>query len=207
MVIKFISLSSWAEGFAGSTVVKNLPANAGDTGSVPELGKSPGVGNGYPLQYSCLMNPCGQRSLAGYSPWSLKVLDMTERLKNNNSSVLGCISSLYLALRHRHATMYLGFPPGNQHSHSLQHVDDVTHCFPLNIFTPVFPSQRSEPQWPHGSSQRWRGHPWHLNFNLSLWPPNPEEFISLIFSNVHIFSHHRHRCQLCSNINVLFRLW
>ena len=40
-------------------VVKNLPANAGDTrakGSIPESGRSPGVGNGNPLQYSCLEN-------------------------------------------------------------------------------------------------------------------------------------------------------
>ena len=39
------------------TVVKNLPsANAGDTGSTPGLGRSPGGGNGNPLQYSCLLN-------------------------------------------------------------------------------------------------------------------------------------------------------
>jgi len=37
-------------------VVKNLPANAGDPGSIPELGRSPGEGNGYPLQCSCLGN-------------------------------------------------------------------------------------------------------------------------------------------------------
>ena len=85
-----------------------------------------------------------QRSLAGYSPWSLKVSDMTERLKNNNSS-LGCISSLDLVPGSRHATTYLGFPPGNQHSHSLQHVEDRTHCFPLNIF-PLNTSQQGEPQ-------------------------------------------------------------
>ena len=36
---------------------KNLPANAGDTGSIPGLGRSPGEGNGDPLQYSCLGNP------------------------------------------------------------------------------------------------------------------------------------------------------
>ena len=43
-----------------SLVVKNLPANAGevgDTGSIPGLGRSPGEGNGNPLQYSCLGNP------------------------------------------------------------------------------------------------------------------------------------------------------
>ena len=42
------------------TVVKNLPANAGDAGdvsSVPGLGRSPGEGNGNPLQCSCLENP------------------------------------------------------------------------------------------------------------------------------------------------------
>ena len=41
-------------------VVKNLPDNAGvkrDTGMIPALGRSPGEGNGNPLQYSCLENP------------------------------------------------------------------------------------------------------------------------------------------------------
>ena len=39
------------------TAVKNLPASAGDQGSIPGLGRSPGEGNGNPLQYSCLGNP------------------------------------------------------------------------------------------------------------------------------------------------------
>ena len=38
------------------TVVKNLPSNSGDTGSIPELGRFPGEGKGNPLQYSCLGN-------------------------------------------------------------------------------------------------------------------------------------------------------
>ena len=38
-------------------MVKNLPINAGDAGLVPGLGRSPGEGNGNPLQYSCLGNP------------------------------------------------------------------------------------------------------------------------------------------------------
>ena len=38
-------------------MVKNLPANAGDFGLVPGLGRSPGEGNGSPLHYSCLENP------------------------------------------------------------------------------------------------------------------------------------------------------
>ena len=41
-------------GFPGSAVVKNLPANVGDTGSIPGSGRSPGEGNGNPLQYCCL---------------------------------------------------------------------------------------------------------------------------------------------------------
>ena len=47
-----------------------------DRGSIPGSGGSPGGGN--PLQYSCLENPHGQRSLAGYSPWGHKELDTTE---------------------------------------------------------------------------------------------------------------------------------
>ena len=43
-------------GFPGDSVVKN-PANAGDAGSVPESGRSPGGGTGNPLQYSCQDNP------------------------------------------------------------------------------------------------------------------------------------------------------
>ena len=47
-------------GFPGGSMVKNLPANAGatgDVGSIAGSGRSPGGGNGNPLQYSCLENP------------------------------------------------------------------------------------------------------------------------------------------------------
>ena len=67
--------------FQGALVVKKSPANTGDirdVGSVPGWGRSPGGGHGNPLQYSCLENPHGQRSLAGCSPWGRKELDMTE---------------------------------------------------------------------------------------------------------------------------------
>ena len=43
--------------FPGGSVVKNLPANAGEAGSIPGLGRSPGDGYGNQLQYSCLGNP------------------------------------------------------------------------------------------------------------------------------------------------------
>ena len=49
-------------GFPGGSAVKNLPANAGDTGSIPGLGRSSGEQNGNPLQYSCLGNPMDRGS-------------------------------------------------------------------------------------------------------------------------------------------------
>ena len=45
------------KGFPGGSVVKNPPANAGDADPIPGSGRSPGEGNGNPLQYSCLGNP------------------------------------------------------------------------------------------------------------------------------------------------------
>ena len=50
----YINVDSWAS--LGSGGIKNLFANAGDLGSIPGLGRSPGEGKGYPLQYSCLEN-------------------------------------------------------------------------------------------------------------------------------------------------------
>ena len=64
-------------------VVKNPPANAEDireAGSIPGLGRSPGGGNGNPLQCSCLEESHGLRNLVGYSLWGRKESDMTERL-------------------------------------------------------------------------------------------------------------------------------
>ena len=55
--ITLINIQYINMGFPGGSVIKNLPTNAGDVGSIPELGRSPGEGNGSPLQYSCLENP------------------------------------------------------------------------------------------------------------------------------------------------------
>ena len=61
-------------------VVKDLPANVGDirdASSIPGSGRSPGVGDGNPLQFSCLENST-DRSLTGCSLWGLKELKATE---------------------------------------------------------------------------------------------------------------------------------
>ena len=55
-----LSERKYTRDFPGGSVVKNLPSNAGatvDTGLIPRSGRSPGIGNGNPLQYSCLGNP------------------------------------------------------------------------------------------------------------------------------------------------------
>ena len=63
--------------FPGGSVVKNLSANAGDTGSIPGLGRSPGEGNGNSFQYSCLGNPVDRRSWWATIHGDTKESDMT----------------------------------------------------------------------------------------------------------------------------------
>ena len=65
-------------GFPGGSDGKESICNARDLGSIPGLGRSPGRGHDNPLQYSCLENPHGQRSLVGYSPWGRKESDTIE---------------------------------------------------------------------------------------------------------------------------------
>ena len=63
-------------GFPDSSAGKESTCNVGDLGSIPGLGRSPGEGKGYPLQYSGLEN--SMDSLWG--PWSHKESDMTKQL-------------------------------------------------------------------------------------------------------------------------------
>ena len=65
-------------GFPGSSDVKESTYNAGDPSLIPGLGSTPGEAYGNPLQYSCLENPNGQRSLAGYSPWGSQRVSVTK---------------------------------------------------------------------------------------------------------------------------------
>jgi len=67
-------------GFPGGSDGKESTCNAGDLGSIPGLGRSSGGGHSNPLQYSCLENLYGQRSLVSYSPWGRKESDQTKRL-------------------------------------------------------------------------------------------------------------------------------
>ena len=61
--------------FPGASDGKEPSCNAGNLGLLPGLGRSLGGGHGNPLQYSCLENPHGQRSLAGSNPWGRTLND------------------------------------------------------------------------------------------------------------------------------------
>ena len=68
-------------------MVKNPSANAKDTGSIPGSGRSPGKGNGYPFQYSCLGNSMDRGAWCATGYGVAKELDMTERLSTQACSV------------------------------------------------------------------------------------------------------------------------
>ena len=67
-------------GFPCDSAGKESARIVGDLGLIPGLGRSPGEGKDYPLQYSSLEKSQGERSLAGYRPWNLKELDTTKHL-------------------------------------------------------------------------------------------------------------------------------
>ena len=70
-------------GFPGSSVIKNLPASAGDADLIPGSGKSPEEGNNNPLQYSCLGNPMDRRVWWATVHEAAEELNMTKCLNNN----------------------------------------------------------------------------------------------------------------------------
>ena len=78
----------YSTGFPGGLDVKESACRAGDLGSVPYLGRSPGKGSGNPFQYSCLENPHGQRSVEGCNPWGRKESDATEWLNHNHNKYM-----------------------------------------------------------------------------------------------------------------------
>ena len=78
-------------GLLGSSAGKESTCNAGDMGSIPGLGSSPGEGKGYPLQYSGLENSMD----CIYSPWGCKELDTTEQLSLTSNLDLRNSSTFY----------------------------------------------------------------------------------------------------------------
>ena len=92
------------QGFPGGSEVKASACNAGDSGSIPELGRSPGEGNGNPLQYSCLENPMERGA------WQATVHGVAKsrtRLSNFTTFTLGF--STYNILSYANSKIYLSF--------------------------------------------------------------------------------------------------
>ena len=73
-----------SRGFPGGTAVKNPPANAGDSGSIPGSGRCPGGGNGNPLHYSCLGNPIDRGAWQATVHGVAKESDTTWRLNHHH---------------------------------------------------------------------------------------------------------------------------
>ena len=85
-------------------MVKNLPAMQEFGVQSLGLGRSSGGGHGNPLQYSCLENRYGQRSLAGYSSWGCKESDMIEQLTLSLSDTSVCsfqLSHIYIQAQNK----------------------------------------------------------------------------------------------------------
>ena len=110
-------------------VVKNLPASTGDlrnTGSIPGLGRFPAGGHDNPLQYSCLENPYGQGSLAGYSH---RVTKSQTRLK-------------WLRTQHSIPSVFFSSVQFSSVTQSCP-----TLCNPMNHSTPGLPVHHKLPQF------------------------------------------------------------
>ena len=81
------------KGFPGGSVVENPPVSAGDTGVsglIPGSGRSPGEGNGNPLQYSCLKNPIDKGA------WQVAVHGVAESDATSTHTYFMCIADMYV---------------------------------------------------------------------------------------------------------------
>ena len=80
---RIYSISYW--GFPGNSVSKESACRAGDLGSIPGSGRSPGEGNGNPLQYSCLENPVDREAWWVLQSTGSQESDPTEQLNHHHS--------------------------------------------------------------------------------------------------------------------------
>ena len=80
----FLYLNLQLQGFPGISAVKNLLINAGDVGSITGSGRSPGGGNGNPLQYLAWRSPWTEEPGRLYTPWDHRESDTTEELNHHH---------------------------------------------------------------------------------------------------------------------------
>ena len=89
-------------GFPGGSAVENSPANAEHVGSIPGSGRSPGEGNGNPLQYSCLANPMDRGAWGATVHGVAKESDMTYQLNDNNNTTCNILGENYFLVFNTH---------------------------------------------------------------------------------------------------------
>ena len=126
------------DGFLGGSAGKEFACNEGDMGSIPQLGRYPGEGNGYPLQYTCLKNPI-DCVVSGV----IKSLDRTEKLPLFFSSAKFRHSVVSDSLRpyglqHTRPPCLLPTPGVNSNSCSLSRWCHPTISSSVVPFTPHF---------------------------------------------------------------------
>ena len=113
-------------GFPGGLDGKESACNVGDLGSVPGLGRSPGGGHSNPFQNSCLENPHGLGSLVGYSPWSHKELNTTERLSTaEHMKLLSTLEVLNVSFYTSNICFLFCFIEGFTFVSGVQHCDSL----------------------------------------------------------------------------------
>ena len=128
-------------GFPGGSAVKNLLANAGDTGSIP-VGKIPGEGNGKPLQYSCRGNPMDRGA------WQATIHGVVKKAGHN------------LVIKQQHLPSFFPVPETSSHHPGHQDPYRLTQT-PVEL-TPTFfmcsaplPHPPTLPGLAYPSSPRW----------------------------------------------------
>ena len=117
-------------GFPGGSDGKESDCNVGDLNLIPRLGRSPGGGHGNLLQYSCLENPHGQKSLVGYTPWGHKESDTMERLSTAQHPYLHMFFLLFRSVQFSSVAQSCPTP-----------------CDPMNHSTPGLPIHHQLPEF------------------------------------------------------------
>ena len=138
-----------------------------DLGSIPELGRSPGGRHGNPLQYSCLENPQGQRSLVGYSPWGHKKSDTTERIRHTQfSSVAQSDSLRHHGLQHTRLPCPSPTPGVHSNSYPLSRWCHPTISFSVVPFSSCLRSFLASRSFSVSSSHQVPKY-WRFSFKIS----------------------------------------
>ena len=114
-------------GFPGGSEAKAFAHNTEDLGSIPGSGRSPGEGNGNPLQYSCLENPMGR---GAWWATAHRVTKSRTRLRDHFTFTLGLCTSCYLCLETSPSWSTEHIPA---HSASLTLLNHAFHSWCLHI--------------------------------------------------------------------------